>query len=115
MALGNIQNVPRTREDLLRWSFAHAANHLDINRLIAVQFGKTLPSYILDPFDPENEATMEVWFSQHFQMHNNQNAILGIAGTLDIGVDWNSDEHLQTWILDNWLDHVQACEALGIG
>ena len=63
----------------------------------------------------ENEATMEVWFSQHFQMHNNQNAILGIAGTLDIGVDWETDEHLQTWILDNWLDHVQACQILGIG
>jgi hypothetical protein len=115
MALGNIQIVPRAHEDLLRWSFSHAANHLDFNRLIAQKYNQTLPSYILDPFDSENQATLETWFSQHFQMHLNQNAVLGIAGTLDFGVDWATDEHLQTWIFDNWVDHVQACQILGIG
>ncbi len=107
-----LYNVPGTPEELSQWAFAHAAHHVDINRVIFNTTGVALPSYVLDPIDPENTG---VWSYQHQLMHQAQNAVLGIDGNDLLDVDFKNQNELAGFVQLNASEHYQAANALGIG
>src|SRR5271154_1409002 len=86
MGLADIANIPKTPESLATWAFAHMAHHRDINRVIYQQNRVALSEY---PLDQINTQDMGVWIYQHQEMHNNQNAVLGIGGNDLTDIDWN--------------------------
>lgn len=115
MAIAALQNIPGTPEELAQWSFAHAVHHIDINAAIYRIGAIALPEFVLDPFDPSNENAMGTWFYLHQQMHENQNALLGIAGNNLVDVDWSNQGELAGWINLNFVEHLQASNILGVG
>lgn len=105
-------NVPSTDQERAIWSFAHAAHHNDIIRVIFQITGVILATYILDPFDPDNTG---VWADQHQQMHNQMDDILGISPFNLDEVNWKDKSTLSGWIYDNANEHFQAANILEIG
>lgn len=105
-------NIPNTDQDRAIWSFAHAAHHADIIRVIYQITKIALPSYILDPFDIKDTG---VWADQHQLMHIQMDQILNISPfNLDY-VDWKDKSTLGGWIFDNATEHLQAANTLEIG
>lgn len=121
-SLAALWNLPTTPAEFAIWTFNHAVTHQDINRFIGLKFapngtpgtGLTLPSYVLDPLDPDDPNMVLTWAYQHQIMHWNQNQVLGIAGQDLTGVDWRDAEALAGWIQDHSSEHVQAAQILGI-
>lgn len=111
-AVAALYNVPTTDEEWLQWSFAHAAHHHDINRVIFQLLGLQLPEYVLDPF---NHLDANTWAEQHYIMHQNQDAVLGIEGFDLSEVDFSNPEESAGWIFLNASEHYQAAAILGIG
>jgi hypothetical protein len=105
-------NVPSTQSELNTWTFAHAAHHVDINRVIFQRTGVALASYVLDPLDPNNA---EVWLYQHQLLHQAQDAILGIEGYDLLDVDLKDQDQLAGWIWVNADEHYKAAQILEIG
>lgn len=112
MSVAALFEMPRDTKSLMSWSFAHAAHHRDINRLIYQTYGRTLAQYALDPFDPDN---METWLHQHQIMHQNQNATLNIQGYDLNSVTWSDTRSLSAWLQANGNEHVQAGRILKLG
>lgn len=111
-AIAALYNVPSTMSELNSWAFAHAAHHRDINRAIYQLTGTVLTEDILDPINP-NE--IGVWLYQHQQMHDQFEAVLGIAGYDLLDVDWQNPDELGGWILLHATPHQQAANILKIG
>lgn len=113
MSLAGLYNVPSTPQDQASWAFVHAAHHVDIVRLIyQTNNSLVLQSYMLDPFDPNN---MDVWLDQHQVMHQQMDAVLGIAGFNLSEVDWQDQNQRAAWISLNAQEHYQAGAKLGLG
>lgn len=112
MAIANLANVPADDRTFAQWSFAHAAHHRDINNAILAQAGVRLQLFPLDPVDPENPGP---WLDQHQELHNAQNAVLGIAGNDLLDVDWRNKGQREAWIFLNFSEHQRAGQILEIG
>jgi hypothetical protein len=89
------------------------AHHRDeVNALInAGATEAELPVYVLDPVNPDNSTT---FLYQHQEMHNNTDALLGIAGYDLTTVDMRDPEQLAAWIYLNAQLHYQEATALGV-
>lgn len=111
-AIAALFNVPSNEGEFNTWSFAHAAHHHDIIRVIYQDTQIQLPEYVLDPFDPNNP---NVWLDQHQQMHQGMDNILGIAGYDLLDVDMSDPNDFAGWIFLNANEHFQAAQILGIG
>lgn len=111
-AIAALYNVPSNQSELEQWSFAHAAHHNDINRVIFQRTGITLASYVLDPFDPKNAG---VFLYQHQLMHNAQNAILQIEGFDLLDIDMTDQNQFGGWAWLNAQEHYKAAQILEIG
>ena len=112
MALATLMDVPQTPEDFAVWSFAHAANHKDIIRVIFERNGPSLSEFVLDPFNP---VDMSTWLYQHQLMHAAQNAVLGIAGYNLTALDWEDENEVSTWFWNHGQEHYQAGALLNLG
>lgn len=112
MSLAAIFNVPVDRETLAQWSFAHAAHHRDIIRVIYEISGIALPEYLLDPFDPAGKTN---WEYTHQVMHTQMNAILGVAGNDLLSLDWADENKRAAWVLLCASEHRQVGDILGLG
>lgn len=111
-AVAALYNTPATREQWDEWSFAHAAHHQDINRVIYEQLSVNLPMFILDPFDPDNP---DVWLQNHQVMHQNMDDILGIGSFALQEVSFKNVEQTVGWIFLNATEHKKAADILRIG
>jgi hypothetical protein len=111
-AIASLYNVPGSYEELAIWSSAHLAHHRDINRVIYQLINVALPEYQIDPIDPNNPGP---WDDLHQAMHQQFDEILGISGFDLLGVDWNNQELLASWIFLNATEHHQAADILRIG
>jgi len=107
-----LANVPSTDEERAIWSFAHAAHHRDIIRVIYQITGIALPEYILDPLDL---STTSIWADQHQQMHTAMDQVLGISPLNLDEWDWKDKNTLGGNIFSNFTEHLQASETLEIG
>ena len=115
MSIATLYNVPGTQQELAWWSFAHAVHHLDIINTVYFRSNIALAQYILDPFDPSDENNMNNWAYQHQVMHQQMDALLGIAGFDLSSVDWKEPGERAAWIQLNAAEHYQASTILGIG
>jgi hypothetical protein len=111
-SVASLANIPQTDDQRAMWSFAHAAHHNDIIRLIYQITKIALPTYILDPFDINNTA---IWADQHQQMHVQMDELLGISPLNLDDVDWKDDKTIGSWIFNNFTEHYQAASILEIG
>lgn len=111
-AIAALFNVPSTTPELNSWAFVNMAHHRDISRTIYNLTGIALLESILDPMDPDN---LGVWLYQHQLMHDNQNALLGIAGYDLVDVDWKDRDELAGWVWLHAQEHYQAADILKIG
>ena len=109
MGLADVASIPKSDEELKKWAFCHMAAHRDIDRAVQEQFGFGITEYVLDPIIPENN---DAWQYQHQQMHNQQNAILGISGNNLLGVDWTKPNILAAWLFLHQTEHLQAATIL---
>ena len=114
MSLGQLWNAPRTPQALAEWSFANAAHHADIVRVIFQTTGQVLSSYVLDPFSP-GDAGFDTWLYQHFAMHQQMDAILGIQGYDLTDVDPTSRQLTEIWVAAHAVEHMQAGQKLNLG
>ena len=115
MSLAALWNISETDEQLKQWSFVNAAAHADIIRLIFQTTGQRLDSYVLDPFNPKDPVSMQPWLYQHAVMHQQMDAILGIAGYNLEDVDFTNDGSLAGWIESHAVEHMQAGQILKLG
>ena len=115
MTIAGLYNIPVTEPQLAQWSFDNATAHADIVRLIFQNYGQQLDTYVLDPFDPQDESQMQAWLYQHQIMHQQMDAILGIAGYDLTDVDFTNQGILAGWIASHANEHVQAGQILGLG
>lgn len=115
MAIAAIQNIPSTPEELAAWSFAHQAHHIDLNAAIYNLLNFALPQFILDPFNPTDQAQMGTWSYTHQQMHDNLNQILGVGGSNLVDVDWTDQGELAGWTQLHFNEHFQYSNILGVG
>lgn len=112
MPIAGLAVVPKTSEELALWSFEHQAHHRDIIRVLYQRFTVVLDEFILDPFNP-NE--LDSWIYQHQFMHQQMDAVLGIAGFDLSELDWSDPVVLGNWINANQSEHYQAGQILGLG
>lgn len=111
MGLAAIANTPTDKNSMDQWAFSHMAHHRDIIRVIQMNYNIILPEYILDPLDPNDLGT---WGYQHQIMHNQMDAILGIAGNDLVDVSWKDEAERSSWIDLNFREHLQANQILGV-
>ena len=115
MSIAALYNIPTNEAQLAQWSFVNAAQHADIIRLIFQTRGQQLDAFVLDPFDPQDPASMQTWAYQHQVMHQQMDAVLGISGYDLTEVDFTNQGVLAGWIASHALEHVQAAQILGVG
>jgi NAD dependent epimerase/dehydratase family enzyme len=112
MSLAGLYNVPQTPDQLAEWSFINAAAHADINRVIFQRTGQVLTSFVLDPI---NMPDLQNWLANHQIMHQQMDAVLGIAGYDLFDVDWTDRGQFAAWIQDHAAEHLQAGQILNLG
>lgn len=112
MPLATISEPPHDSEGLATWAFSHMAHHRDIIRVIRERFAIVLPEFCLDPLDPKDPS---LWVFQHQVMHQQMDAVLGIAPFNLSLVDWSNLQSLEPWIAANSIEHDQAGLILQLG
>jgi hypothetical protein len=112
MSLAALFNVPQTEDQLAQWSFVNAAAHADIVRVVFQNRNTVLASYVLDPINPDD---LETWLYQHQVMHQQMDAVLGIAGYDLLDVDWTDRGQFAAWIASHANEHLQAGQILNLG
>ena len=115
MSLAALWNIPETEAQLAQWSFVNASAHADIVRVIFQRVGVVLDSFVLDPFNPKDPASFDPWVYQHYVMHQQMDAILGIQGYDLTSVDFTDDGNLAGWIQSHAVEHQQAGQILNLG
>lgn len=112
MALAVLGSAPKDSESLATWAFTHMAHHRDIIRVIYQVSLLALDEFLLDPFDPNN---LDTWTAQHQIMHQQMDAVLGIAAFDLSQLDWSDPSLLSSWMVANANEHYQAGNLLGLG
>lgn len=112
MTVAALFNVPSTTSELNIWSFAHAAHHRDMARVILQQSGFRVSDYVLDPIDVNRTG---VWNYQHQLLHQAINFALGIQGYNLTDVNWSDQNELAAWIALNGDEHRRAGNILRLG
>ncbi len=111
LSYAELPDQTETAADWASFSFPHAAQHRDYNRVIFQRFGVSLNEFVLDPLDPQN---LGAWVDHHATMHDQINAILNIPGYNLREVDFNDRESLQTWSDLHQDVHTRTSRILGL-
>jgi hypothetical protein len=109
--LASLYNVPSDQNGFMELSFANVDEHRKIITAVKNAYGIAIQEYIIDPiplFD------FPAWAYRHQQMHNQQNAVLGIAGNDLTAVDLTKPDELASWVNLHAQEHYQAASILGI-
>lgn len=110
--LAALFNIPQTRQDMQRFSFANADLHSRVRRAIELRSATPPDDVILDPL-PEGDGLV-AWMWRHQMVHNQTNALLGIAGNDLTDVDFQDQGQIASWIWLHAQEHRRACEILGL-
>lgn len=102
-----------TDRGLDEWSFAHLQHHDAIRTVMAQVRGVALPQRQIWPINFEDPASIQVFLSEHQQLHSDYESVLGIQGNDLANVDFNDDKARQSWYFLNWTSHFSAAAALG--
>lgn len=112
MGLASLYVAPSTPQELATWQFSNVAHHRDINNTTFRLLGVTLPEYVLAPFDPEDQNSLNAFLEHHQAMHTQMDTALGIAGFNLSEVDWQDANALASWIAAHAQEHQQAAQIL---
>jgi hypothetical protein len=110
--VASLYNVPSNDDELRAWASIHMRHHIDINAALYRLLKIALPLYLLEPIDVDNTGD---WENNHQQMHQTQDALMGITGFDLTGVNWEDQNLMSGWIYLNASEHLQAANILGIG
>lgn len=113
MSLAQVKLPAPTPRGLDEWSFAHLAHHNAIRQAMERAHGIALPQRQIWPIDFENPASVQVFLSQHQEMHSDFESILGIQGNDLANVDFNDEKARDSWFYLNWQSHYSAGASLG--
>lgn len=105
-------NIPGDADSLGWFSFQNAASHAGIAAAVKTQLAVVLVQYPLDPM-PLGEA-LGGWLYNHQSMHDQQNAVLGIAGNDLTTFDIKDRSQVVNWIQLHAEEHRQAESLLGL-
>lgn len=109
--LASLYNIPRDYQGLNQFSFANADHHTQVFNSILSKYSINLTVYLIDPIPLNN---LGVWLYNHQQMHDLQNAVLGIAGNDFTDLDFSKPDESANWFYLHAIEHYQAAQALGI-
>ena len=94
-----------------KWMWDHWNDHLEIWQAILKQKSSSLTQWPIFPFTPESP---ESWARMHQQAHSDMNGALGLSGTNLQQVDFDNQESADEFYDNNFVEHSNAREALGI-
>ena len=109
MALATLLNIPGEERGMLDFSFANQDEHFKIAERVRAIFDVSL---LVQPLDPLRIDDLSGWLYRHQQMHNQQNAVLGIRGNDLTGLDPQDKAQLAGWIWLHFSEHQQAANVL---
>lgn len=99
---------PRSREE---WALHHAAEHDEVRQAIQKQGKGNLVSY---PLYPINWQDWNAWALRHQLSHNEENGVLGIAGTDLQSVNFQNKEEAEGWHFNHFREHLDQRTTLKI-
>lgn len=111
MSVVDIFNLPGDDAQLAMWSRMHMMWHRSCNVEIERQFNIILAEYILDPISSD---AIDQFLSDHQIMHNDLDAILGIASQNLQEVDWEDENQRIGWFQAHAQLTRQESDKLGI-
>lgn len=111
MSLALLYNIPTDIRSRNEWSFSNANSHLLIIQAIQAKFGRTLPSFLLDPLPDEDVPS---FLARHQQMHADMAGVTGIATNNYTALDFNDPSLLAYYFNLHAAEHVATHAALGI-
>lgn len=106
-----LAEIPRTKEQWDRWSYANRLEHQSILAAIQAKGGGNLPYYIIEPI---NFQQFDIFLQNHQQLHLDMTAAVGVQSVDLQDVDLKNESQMVSWIWLHQLDHRNVSEALGI-
>ena len=104
-AANSLLNVPKNIDELNRWSFNHAQDHLLIIQTIKQQGGPSLIQYQIDPIAYNNPSE---FLRRHAQTHTDMNEALGLQ-SIDLSeTDFSDPNVFAAWVYSNYQEHNNA-------
>ena len=94
MSVADIFNVPSNDQELAAWSNLHMIWHRSMNLAAFEQFNVALPEFILDPADFSSRSG---FLQNHQTMHDNLDALYGVASYNIIDVDMTDPSQRAGW------------------
>jgi len=111
MSIAGLYQIPRTPEEISRWVFDNAADHIVIINAISDQKGRLLTSYVIDPLP---QVDVPNWLWRHQTMHSDMDGILRTGGNDFSGLDFHDPVALEYLVQLHFNEHLAAHAALGI-
>lgn len=93
-----------------QWIFSHQQHHLAI---IDATFRTKNVALALMQIYPLNPQDIEGWLYQHQLMHNQMNAVYGVAGNDLTSVDFRDKRQLDSFMYLNFMEHRSVATAAG--
>lgn len=109
--LASLLNVPKTKEELDRWSWSHRTSHTKIRAAIQAQKNVNLSDYQIDPIPLDNTTQ---FLQNNQQLHSDMNGQLGLQGSDLQDADLSKPEVLEGWVYSHYKEHSDAESALKI-
>lgn len=101
-------NDPRSLE---QWALHHSAEHDEVRQAIQTQKSTVIPARELYPV---NWQDWTAWAMRHQLAHNEENGVLGIAGTDLQSVDFRNKKDAEEWHFNHFQEHLQQRTVLKI-
>lgn len=87
----------------LEWELHHAAEHTEVRQAIQSQGIAIVPNHELYPV---NWQDWQAWALRHQLAHNEENSVLGIAGTDLQGVNFRDRKAAEEWHFNHFSEHL---------
>ena len=113
MSLETIWLPPIDEQSSAVFAFSHMDEHVKIANAIFAKYGVNVQLYPLDPMPPLDNRGL--WGNQHQAMHNDADAVLGLASGPDLtSLDWNNHEEVAVWSQLHVPRHLLYAQTLGL-
>jgi len=113
MSLDSVWRSPTDEHSSAEFSFSHQDEHVKAADAVFKKFGVNLLIYSLDPMPPLNDRG--AWGNMHQAMHNDLDAVLGLASGPDLSaIDWSDPEQVTVWTQLHSPRHQLYAQTLGL-
>jgi hypothetical protein len=106
--------LPTNEEATNTFAFSNMDEHTKAADAVFKKYGVNLQLYSLDPM-PLLADQRQDWAYRHQAMHNDLDAVLGLAAGPDLSsIDWNDPEQVVVWQQLHAPRHVLYAQTLGL-